>query len=376
MCKMLKVLVFNAGSSSLKFSLFEMPSERLIVKGMVEAIGLERSDFIVNDKVKKVVVPDHDKAVSIVLDFLKNNEFDFDVIAHRVVHDGGSFRKPVIANDHVLDVVKRFSELAPLHNPHNLAVVRACKVLNKPQVLYFDTGFYKELPKHQRFYAIPLELQKRLGVERFGFHGISHEFVSNEVFKTIKKGRLIICHLGAGSSVSAVVDNKCVATSMGFTPLEGVVMSTRSGSIDPGLILFLVEKLGLENVKQLLNHNSGLKGLTGFSDMRDVLNSLSSESSKLGFEMFTNSVAFYVAGFAALMNGLDAITFTAGIGENEPRTREAICEKLGFLGVEIDEQANKDNKKIISTKNSRVKVFVIKTNEELLIARKAFGLVS
>ncbi|MCD6464507.1 acetate/propionate family kinase [Candidatus Woesearchaeota archaeon] len=390
----MKVLVFNAGSSSLKFALYEMPSEQLLMSGFIEAIGLKRSRFETrvltskgfNIESFKLRVKNMDEAVSIVLRFIKTERFGFDVIAHRVVHDCGLFGKPVFASEKVLEKLEGCSKLAPLHNPVNLAVVKACNHFIKEhdikvrQVLCFDTCFFKQLPLHEKLYALPLSIQKRFNIQRFGFHGLSHAFVSSVVFKNIGKGKIVTCHLGGGSSVAAVVNKKCVATSMGFTPLEGLVMGTRPGNLDPGVVLFLIEKFGLEKTRQLLNYDSGLKGVTGFSDMRDVLEILDDKTlqgtkARLGFEMFTSRVAFYIAGFAALMNGLNAIAFTAGIGENEARTRKAICEKLGFLGVKIDQRLNKKNAFIISKPDSKVKVFVVKDNEALHMARLAFKLV-
>ncbi len=334
-----KILVFNVGSSSIKYSLFEKTKK--IESGRYERLKKKE---------------DYKKAIKKLLEKLQNKKID--LIAHRIVH-GGELKKPSKINKNVKEKIKKFSKFAPLHNPHQLRVLELIEKESKiPQYALFDTMFFSELPEVSKIYAIPKEISKKYNIRRYGFHGLSHSFVSKKL-----KGKTITCHLGSGASITAIKNSKPVDTSMGLTPLEGLVMGTRSGTIDPGLITFL-EKKGYKT-EELLTFKSGLKGISGYSDFRDILSTMNkNKDSKLAYDLFVYSIIKYIGSYVAILNGLDNLVFTASIGENVPKLRQDICDNLKFIGIKINKQKNKNNEKIISENNSKVKVQIIKTDEE------------
>jgi acetate kinase len=334
------ILVFNVGSSSIKYSLFE---------------GLNLIDIGYYERLKDK----EDYRKSIIQIFEKVNKNNLDLIAHRVVH-GGGLKKPVKVNEEVKSIIEIFSEFAPLHNPKQLMVIDFCEKYKKPQYAFFDTAFFSDIPKVAQVYAIPKELSKKFQIRRYGFHGLSHECVSRNL-----KGKLITCHLGSGASISAILDGKPLDTSMGFTPLEGLIMGTRSGTIDPGIILFLEKKK--YSVEKILTEKSGLKGICKFNDFRDILRNLDKKDCKLAYDMFIYSIIKIIGSYVGVLNGLDNLVFTGAIGENVARLREEVCDNFKFLGLKLNKKRNKTNEELISSENSKVKVFVKKTNEERII---------
>ncbi len=391
----MKVLVINAGSSSLKYQLFNMEDESVLCSGIVERIKLEGSRLIhkVNSKKFTVETPvkDHKVALEIVLKTLTDDEKgviksmdEIDAVGHRVVHGGETFSGSVLIDEKVMKALEENIELAPLHNPPNIMGITAAKELlpNVPQVGVFDTAFHQTLPPKAYFYAIPMKYYKKYKIRRYGFHGTSHFYVSRRAAeilgKPVEELKIITCHIGNGASIAAVKYGKSIDTSMGFTPLEGLVMGTRCGDMDPAIVTFLQEKEGMtsQEVTNMLNKQSGVYGLTnGFSsDMRDVEEAAlegTNELAKVALEMYDYRIAKYVGAYAAAMNGVDAIIFTGGVGENSPYTRTDVCSYLEFLGLKIDESKNdmRGKEEIISTEDSKVKVLVVPTNEELVIAR-------
>jgi acetate kinase len=343
------ILVFNVGSSSIKYSLFE--NEDLINSGNYERL-----------KTKE----DYKKSVEDIFKKFEDKRIDF--IAHRVVH-GGDLKKPSRINEKVKDKIREFSQFAPLHNPKQLMVIELCEKYKKPQYAVFDTMFFSEIPEVAKTYAIPKEIAKKFEIRRYGFHGLSHEYVSRGL-----KGKTITCHLGSGSSIAAIKDGKPIDTSMGLTPLEGIMMGTRPGSIDPGIIIFL-EKKGY-NVNKMLTEESGLKGLCGFNDFRDILlNMKKNNDCKLAYDLFIYRIIKVIGSYIAALNGMDNLVFTAAIGENVPKLREDICSHLSFLNIIIDNKENKSNSEIISAKNSKVKVYVKKTNEEKMAVEEVLKIL-
>jgi acetate kinase len=343
------ILVFNVGSSSIKYSLFE--NENLINSGNYERLKT-KEDY--KNSVEKIFKKFEDKRI--------------DFIAHRVVH-GGDLKKPSRINEKVKDKIREFSQFAPLHNPKQLMVIELCEKYKKPQYAVFDTMFFSEIPEVAKTYAIPKEIAKKFEIRRYGFHGLSHEYVSRGL-----KRKTITCHLGSGSSIAAIKDGKPIDTSMGLTPLEGIMMGTRPGSIDPGIIIFL-EKKGY-NVNKMLTEESGLKGLCGFNDFRDILSNMKkNKDCKLAYDLFIYRIIKVIGSYIAALNGLDNLVFTAAIGENVPKLREDICSHLSFLNIIIDNKKNKSNSEIISTKNSKVKVYVKKTNEEKMAVEEVLKIL-
>lgn len=338
---MVRVLVFNVGSSSIKYSLFE--NTQKLDSGYYERL-----------KEKK----DYQKAVEDILQKIGN----IDLISHRIVH-GGDLNKPTKITKETIKKIQEFSHFAPLHNPKQLMVIKICEKFKKPQYAVFDTAFYSPLPKISKVYPIPTEITKKYNIRKYGFHGLSHKFVSTGL-----NGKTISCHLGSGSSITAIKNSKPIDTSMGLTPLEGLMMTTRSGTIDPGLIIFL-EKKGY-NPEKLLQEKSGFLGLSGYKDFRDILKTQNKKSSKLTYDIFVYQITKIIGSYVAALNGLDNLIFTAAIGENVPKLRNDICKNLEFLGLKLDEKENQKNSKIISGKNSKVKVYVIPTNEELEIVKE------
>ena len=396
----MNILVINCGSSSLKYQLIDSESEKVLAKGLCERIGIDgRLTYSPDGGEKEVTdapMPTHTEAIQLVLDALTNEKTgviksldEVGAVGHRLVHGGEKFACSVVITDEVLAAVEECNDLAPLHNPANLIGVDACKkcMPGVPMVGVFDTAFHQTMPKEAYMYALPYEYYEKYKVRRYGFHGTSHSFVSKRTAeflgKDVKDMKIIVCHLGNGSSISAVKNGESIDTSMGLTPLEGVIMGTRSGDIDPAILEFLAKKedMSIADLNNMLNKKSGVYGLSGgvSSDFRDLGEAAAAGNDKaqLALDAFAYRVAKYVGAYAAAMNGVDAIAFTAGVGENDADTRKAILSRLTFLGLELDEEANKkrgeDN--IISTPDSKVTVCVIPTNEELAIARETLALV-
>ena len=395
----MNVLVINCGSSSLKYQLIDSDTEAVLAKGLCERIGIDGRlvyQKAGNDKeITEASMPTHKEAIQMVLEALTNEKTgaikslaEVNAIGHRIVHGGEKFASSAIITDEMIKAVEECNDLAPLHNPANLIGIRVCSELmpNVPQVGVFDTAFHQTMPAKAYLYGLPIEYYKNYKVRRYGFHGTSHSFVSKRAVEFLgldkDNSKVIVCHLGNGSSISAVQNGKCVDTTMGLTPLEGVVMGTRSGSIDPAIVEYIAKKenLDLAGVINVLNKKSGLQGMSGVSsDMRDLRAAAAegNEDAKNAIEVLCYGIAKYVGGYVAAMNGVDAIVFTAGIGENVGMIREKVCSYLGFLGVTIDAKANEamGEEVVISGADSKVKVAVIPTNEELAICRDTVALV-
>lgn len=396
----MKVLVINCGSSSLKFQLIDSESEEVLAKGLCERIGIDGGMVIYQpkgrDKIKKNAdMPDHTEAVKLVIDSLIDKENgvissldEIGAVGHRIVHGGESFSSATLINDEVIKAIEECNDLAPLHNPANLIGIRSCQKImpNVPMVAVFDTAFHQTMPKKAYLYGIPYEYYKKYKVRRYGFHGTSHEFVSKRAAeflgKDINNFKVIVCHLGNGASISAVKNGKCVDTSMGLTPLEGLFMGTRSGDLDPAIIQFISNKehLDIDEMLNILNKKSGVLGLSEVSsDFRDLGEAASSgnEQAKITLEAYSYRVAKYIGSYAAAMNGVDAIVFTAGVGENNIEVRQMIGEYLGYLGTGVDPEKNniRGEEAVISPDGAKVSVLVIPTNEELAIARETVKLV-
>ena len=395
----MNVLVINCGSSSLKYQLIDSDTEAVLAKGLCERIGIDGRlvyQKAGNDKeITEASMPTHKEAIQMVLEALTNEKTgaikslaEVNAIGHRIVHGGEKFASSAIITDEMIKAVEECNDLAPLHNPANLIGIRVCSEFmpNVPQVGVFDTAFHQTMPAKAYLYGLPIEYYKNYKVRRYGFHGTSHSFVSKRAVEFLgldkDNSKVIVCHLGNGSSISAVQNGKCVDTTMGLTPLEGVVMGTRSGSIDPAIVEYIAKKenLDLAGVMNVLNKKSGLQGMSGVSsDMRDLRAAAAegNEDAKNAIEVLCYGIAKYVGGYVAAMNGVDAIVFTAGIGENVGMIREKVCSYLGFLGVTIDAKANEamGEEVVISGADSKVKVAVIPTNEELAICRDTVALV-
>lgn len=393
-----KVIAINAGSSSLKFQLFNMPSEEVLTKGVVERIGFEDAIFNITvngEKIKEVTsIPNHAVAVKMLLDKLIElgiiQSFDeIEGIGHRVVHGGEKFSDSVLITDETLKEIEDLSDLAPLHNPANVVGIKAFREVlpNVPAVAVFDTAFHQTMPEQSFLYSLPYEYYEKFGIRKYGFHGTSHKYVTQRAAellgRPIEQLRLISCHLGNGASIAAVEGGKSIDTSMGFTPLAGVAMGTRSGNIDPALIPYIMQKTGktAEEVIDILNKKSGMLGLTGFSsDLRDIEEAASKgdRRAELALEVFAGRIHKYIGSYAARMCGVDAIIFTAGIGENSDVVRAKVLRGLEFMGVYWDPALNKVRGKeaFISYPHSPVKVLVIPTNEEVMIARDVMRLAN
>ena len=395
----MKVLVINCGSSSLKYQLIDAQTEKALAVGLCERIGIDGRLNHTPAGGEKVVInkdmPDHEVAVQMVLDELTDEKYgvisdlkEIDAIGHRVVHGGEKFASSVVINDEVMAAIEECNPLAPLHNPANLIGIRACQAImpGVPNVAVFDTAFHQTMEPTAFMYGLPYECYEKYKVRRYGFHGTSHSFVSKRAIALAgldpENSKVIVCHLGNGASVSAVKNGKSVDTSMGLTPLEGLVMGTRSGDIDPAIIEYLAHAMdkSLEEVMKILNKESGVYGLSGVSsDFRDLEKAADEGNKKaqLAQDVFGYRVAKYIGAYTAAMNGVDAIAFTAGLGENNGIMREYVCSFLGYLGVEIDKEKNsvRGEETIVSTPNSKVKVLVVPTNEELAIARETMEMV-
>ena len=381
----IKILVVNGGSSSLKFQLLEFQSKNVLMKGMIDAIGLERCNISLSfngeSTLKNVAVKNHDEAINLMIKSFIENKVIGDVseiqaVGHRVVHGGEIYAEPVKISNEVMDKLKEVSVLAPLHNPANISCIQACmKVFNCPHVAVFDTAFHSTIPKEKYLYGLPYEYYEKYHIRKYGFHGSSHKYITgliSEYYKIEEKKnpKLIICHLGNGCSITAVKNGKSINTTMGFTPLDGLVMGTRCGHLDPAVALHLGSMLNLnyEQLGKILNKQSGLLGISGHSDMRDLHKNETEEKSKLAMQMFADRITHYIGAYTAELNGVDAIVFTAGIGENAYYIRRLVLENFKYLGLKIDNKKNDANDFIITTKDSDVTVFVMSTNEELEIA--------
>ncbi len=396
----MKVLVINCGSSSLKYQLIDTEAEDVMAVGICERIGIDGSQIkhtpTGGEKIVKVEpMPTHDRAVELVIEALTDKEVgvissldEINAIGHRLVHGGEKFAQSTLITDEVIAAVEECNDLAPLHNPANLIGVNACKKImpDVPMVGVFDTAFHQTMPAKAFLYAIPYEYYEKYAIRRYGFHGTSHDYVSKRTYDVAgldqDNSKVIVCHLGNGASITAVLDGKSVDTSMGMTPLEGLIMGTRSGSIDPAILEFIMNKENktMEEVQDILNKKSGVYGLSGVSsDFRDLekARNQGNERAITTLEVYCYRVARFIGSYVAAMNGVDAITFTAGVGENDPVVRKQVCEYLGFLGVEIDDEKNskREDEMIITTEDSKVKVCVIATNEELAIARETVALL-
>ena len=397
----MKILVINSGSSSLKFELIDTETKKTLAKGICERIGINNQIFTYKNKVtgyneieKPVPMQDHKVAIQVVLEKLQDKTNgvissmdDVDAIGHRVVHGGEYFDDAVLVNDDVIKKIEELSDLAPLHNPANLMGIKVIQKLlpNTPQVVVFDTAFHQTMPDYAYRYPVPEEDYTELKVRKYGFHGTSHKFVSNRASELLgkKDSKIIVCHLGNGASISAVKDGKVIDTSMGLTPLAGVMMGTRCGDIDPAVPLYIMQKrnLSASETDTRLNKKSGLLGIFGkSSDFRDVQDAMinGDKRAKLAYEMFCYRVRSYIGSYIVALGGVDAIAFTGGIGENAFRAREGICRSLEFLGIELDYEKNKEmisGDVEYSKPTSKVKIYKIETAEELMIANDAARLV-
>ena len=398
----MKILVLNCGSSSIKYALYNMDDSSVMTSGGAERVGLDGALVKVklpSGEKKQIMhdIPEHTEGVKFIFSLLTDPEIgviksldEIDAVGHRMVHGGEKFAKSVVITPEVIEAFKACSDLAPLHNPANLKGVDAVSELMPalPQVGVFDTAFHQTMPPKAYLYAVPYELYEKYGVRRYGFHGTSHRYVSARALEFLgmkaEGTKVVTAHIGNGGSLAAVVDGKCVDTSMGLTPLEGVMMGTRSGDIDAGAVTFIQKKLGLDadGVSNLLNKQSGIAGLTGLSsDMRDIENAAKSgnERAIIAEDSYFYRVKKYIGAYAAAMGGIDVLVFTAGVGENQTSMREAACEGLEFMGVKLDKEVNartRGEEAVISTPDSRVKVVVIPTDEELMIASDTMELVS
>ncbi len=396
----MKILVINCGSSSLKYQLIDMENEQAAAKGLVERIGIEGSKLTqkVEGRDKYVVetaMDSHQDAIKVVLDALvdeKNGVIadltEISAVGHRVVHGGEKYAESVLIDDTVMIAMDECVKIAPLHNPPNITGIKACRNLmpNVPMVAVFDTAFHQTMPSEAYVYALPYEYYENHGIRRYGFHGTSHKYVSGVAAemlgKDIKDLKIITCHLGNGASLTAIKDGKSIDTSMGFTPLEGLVMGTRCGDVDPAVVTFLMKELGLTAAEadDMMNKQSGILGVSGVSsDFRDVEEAAGAgnKRAQLALNIFYYRVKKYIGSYAAAMGGVDCIVFTAGLGENSPETREAVCEGLEFLGVKIDKAKNnfRGRKEDVSAADAKVKVLVIPTDEEMMIARDTLRLI-
>lgn len=397
----MKILVINAGSSSLKYQLYEMNDETVLAKGLVERIGMESASLVHRAEGKEEVrvvteILEHTTAIKKVIDMLVHKEHgvlnkiqDIDAVGHRVVHGGESFKKSVLVTPEVKQEIKRLFDLAPLHNPAHILGIQAAEVNmpGVPQVVVFDTAFHQTMPKKAYLYPIPMQLYRKHKVRRYGFHGTSHDYVSERAAKFLRRDlkdlKMITCHIGNGASCTAILNGESYDTSMGMTPLEGLMMGTRSGDIDPAIVPFVMgkEDLTINEVGSMLNKHSGLYAISGISsDMREIEEGVNEgdKNAVLAFEMYEYRLRKFIGSYAAAMNGVDVLVFTAGVGENSTGLRKMICHNLTYLGVELDEEANqkRGGDRRISTSNSKVEVLVIPTNEEWMIARDTHAIIT
>jgi acetate kinase len=397
----MKILVINCGSSSLKYQLIDMQNEEVIAKGLAERIGIDGSVLKHQPKNSDKItierpMPSHKEALQTVVDALIDESYgvikdmgEIAAVGHRVVHAGEKFAYSVILDEAVMSALKECIDIAPLHNPPNIMGIEACRQImpDVPMVGVFDTAFHQTMPKESYIYAIPYEFYEKYKIRRYGFHGTSHKYVSERAAamlgKPLSELKLITCHLGNGASIAAVQYGKSVETSMGFTPLEGLAMGTRSGDIDPAIVKFLAEKenISVAKVDEILNKKSGVLGISGVSsDFRDIEEAAEkgNERAQLALDVYIHKVKKYIGAYTALMNGVDAVIFTAGLGENSPETRRDVCKNMDFLGIKLDESKNSVRGKEVdvATEDSKVRVLLIPTNEELMIARDTKQLIS
>ena len=395
----MKILVLNCGSSSLKYQLINMENEEVLASGKYERIG-EKEAFIthkVNGQKIKIDNPayNHTEAIEFTLKQLLNPEYkvidsldEINAIGHRLVHGGEKISDSVVIDAHVIEVLKEYTDLAPLHNPACILGIEACKEVmpDKPMVGVFDTAFHYSIPKERYIYPVPYEYYKKYSVRKYGFHGTSHKYVSQRLAeienKPIEDMKIVTCHLGQGSSICAIESGKSVDTSMGLTPLGGIPMVTRSGDLDPSVLLYIMkkEKLSVQEMEDILNKKSGVSGISGLApDFRVIEQAANDgdEKAQIAMDNFKYSVASFIAKYAVAMNGIDSIIFTGGVGENQINIRKGICEQLKFMGVELDNEKNqiRSEEKLISKDTSKVKVYVIPTNEELMIAKETQKLI-
>lgn len=396
----MKILVLNCGSSSVKYKLFDMNERKVIGSGGVEKIGMKGS-FLKHTREdgEKVILEgeilEHQVAIEYILGVLTSKKHgclkdmdDINAVGHRVVHGGEKFNSSVVITDEVIKNIESCIEIAPLHNPPNLAGIYAINELlpSVPQVAVFDTAFHQTMPEHAYMYGIPYSLYKKYGIRRYGFHGTSHRYVSQRACEFLgldyEKTKTITAHIGNGASITAIENGKSIDTTMGFTPVEGLMMGTRSGDVDLGVVTYLMEKemIGTAAATTLFNKHSGVLGVSGLSsDMRDIENAIKegNERAKLALDMYEYRIKKYIGAYAATLNGFDVLVFTGGVGENQTGTREKVCKGLSYLGIEIDPEVNltRGEEVLISTKNSKVKVVVIPTDEEYMIAADTMGLV-
>ncbi|HAT4172069.1 TPA: acetate kinase [Clostridium perfringens] len=396
----MKILIINCGSSSLKYKLIDMANEKDIIEGIVERIGLDQSRLVQKNELREKYIlekeiKDHKEAIDIVLNTLVDSKVgviksidEITAVGHRVVHGGERYSSSIIINEEVIKYLEECSKLAPLHNPANIIGIRACQSLmpNKEMVAVFDTAFHGTLPEKAYIYAIDYALYKDHKIRKYGFHGTSHKYVSHKVAETmgkdIKDLKIITCHLGNGASISAIKGGECIDTTMGFTPLAGIPMGTRSGNIDPSIIPFLVQECGytIEEVSESLNKKSGVLGISGVSsDFRDIEDAASNgdKRAQLALDIFHYRIRAEIGSFIVNMGGVDVIVFTAGVGENSPETREECLKDLEFLGLTLDKEKNKVRGKLaeISQADSKIKAYVVPTNEELMIAKETVELI-
>jgi len=396
------ILVLNSGSSSLKYKLYRMRTETVMAVGVVERIGISNSNAVITHQVEnspklklEQKVNNHSEALKAVLDFLTAPEKgviksleEIKAVGHRVLHGGEIYANAVIVGEKELEIIESLRNLGPLHMPANIMGIRACRELmpHVPQIAVFDTAFHQTMPSQSFLYALPYEYYEKYHIRRYGFHGTSHRYVSNRAAQILEKNlaklKMITVHLGNGSSIAAIKDGKCYDTSMGFTPLEGLVMGTRSGDIDPAIVTFLQNALNLNpnEMESLLNKKSGFLGMTGYSDMRDIHKARESgdERAQDVYNIFIHRITKYIGSYYAVLGGLDVLVFTAGIGENDARARADVCKNLAHFGIIFDDKKNEGlqgKEEIISKPRSKITVMVVPTNEELLIARDAYELV-
>ena len=385
-------LILNSGSSSLKFQVIEMAKEEALFKGIVDGIGQDECFLKTEDKdgktqVLEQKVPNHEEALALVLAQLKNAQVldKINAIGHRVVHGGEKYRAATLVSDKVLADIQELSDLAPLHNPANLSGIYGCKKFfpNIPNIAVFDTAFHQTLPAKAYLYGLPYELYEKFRIRKYGFHGISHQYVSQEAMKVLKENikdfKILSCHLGAGASICAILKGKSVEISMGFTPLEGLMMGTRAGSFDPEIIIYLLRKgYKLEEVEEMIQKKGGLKGISQTSnDVRELREDELSGNlkSELAFEMFVYRIQRFIGSYSAVLGGLEILIFTGGVGEKAYYLRKRVCEPFGYLSLKLDSRKNKANEAIISTPDSEVTTLVIPSNEELQIARESYQLL-
>ena len=399
----MKILVLNSGSSSVKFGLFIMPEAKVVMQGSIEKIGLDDSPIRITNEVENKVelkgkIKDNEAAIHYIIHILTESEYavlhsmsELDAVGHRVGHGGDKIRQSRLITDAVLQEIEKFSDVAPLHNPSNLAGIYTIQKFTPDikQVAVFDTAFHQTLPEYAYSYALPQRICKKYGIRRYGFHGTSHSYVAERAChilnSDINRQKIITCHLGNGSSITSIDKGSSIDTSMGFTPLEGLIMGTRPGDLDAGIIPYLMKKenLDIDSLENLLNRESGMLGITELSsDMREIEEAAQDSSNKqarLSLAMFIYRVKKYIGAYAAILNGLDILVFTGGIGENSPNIRQQICSNMEILGIDIDRQINSSAlsiEKRISSRNSKVQVMVIPTNEELLISKETLKVIS